>query len=161
MRIHAAAEICRIFQFVQDCFDARFVLLYASMKPFGYLSTLVVSASLAGSMFAQPTQIAIDRDSGSARITLDGEAGFDYRLEAVPAFSPTGEWDFLGTLALDGNPQSWMDSRSALLPQRFYRAVKLSPAPPEAAPDFRLIDHMAVPSGCSVSLGTRVSARWS
>jgi hypothetical protein len=112
------------------------------VKPFIYLSALVVSLSLAAPLFAQPTQLHIDRDLGPVRITLNAEAGFDYRLEAAPAVAPSSGWDFLGTLALDANPQSWLDAQSALLPQRFYRAVKLSPAPPEAAPDFRLIDHL-------------------
>ncbi len=112
------------------------------MKPIELLSILVITASLAPSLRAQPTQLRLDRDLGPARITLDAEAGFDYRLEAAPAISSSGAWDFLGTLSLDGSSQSWLDAQSALLPQRFYRAIKLDPAPPEPAPDFRLIDHL-------------------
>jgi hypothetical protein len=112
------------------------------MKPIKFFSVLVLAASLAPPILAQPTQLRLDRDLGPVRVTLNAEPGFDYRLEASPALSPSTEWDFLGTLAVDGSSQSWLDSQSMLQPQRFYRAVKLSPAPPEPAPDFRLIDHL-------------------
>jgi hypothetical protein len=112
------------------------------MKPFEFLSALMAAACLAPSLPAQPAQISLDRELGPARVTLEAEAGFDYRLEATPALTPAAAWDFLGTLALDGISQSWLDAQSTQLPQRFYRAVKLDPAPPEPAPDFRLIDHL-------------------
>jgi hypothetical protein len=112
------------------------------MKLIQSLSVFVLAASLAPSLCAQPTQLRLDRTLGPVRIILDAEAGFDYRLEATPSLAPSGEWDFLGTLALDGASQSWQDAQSALLPERFYRAVKLNAAPPEPAPDFRLIDHL-------------------
>jgi hypothetical protein len=113
------------------------------MKLIKFLCALVLAACLCPPLVAQPTQLRLDRDLGPARITLNAEAGFDYRLEAAPALSPSDAWDFLGTLTLDGDSQSWLDAQSTLLPHRFYRAVKLDSAPPEPAPDFRLIDHLS------------------
>ncbi len=66
------------------------------MKPVEFLSALVLAASLAPPLLAQTTQLHLDRDLGPVRITLDAEAGFDYRLEAAPALAPMGAWDFLG-----------------------------------------------------------------
>jgi hypothetical protein len=112
------------------------------MKPVKYLCAAVLAACLCPPLVAQPTQLRLDRDLGPVRITLDAEAGFDYRLEAAPALSPSDEWSFLGTFALDGGTSTWLDAQSASLPQRFYRAIKLDAAPSEPAPDFRLIDHL-------------------
>jgi hypothetical protein len=126
----------QIAQIRDSCF------LCGTMNRIAYLGALVLAASFAPALLAQPTQLRLDRDLGPVRITLDAEPGFDYRLEAAPTVSPAGGWDFLGMLALDGNSQNWLDAQSTLLPQRFYRAVKLSPAPSEPAPDFRLIDHL-------------------
>ena len=109
------------------------------MKP---LCCIAAFGLAAASLVAQPTQLAIDRNSGSTRITLHAETGFDYRLEASPVLSSSGEWDFLGTFALDGGTSAWLDAQSTSLPQRFYRAIKLDAAPSEPAPDFRLIDHL-------------------
>src|SRR5262245_54704333 len=113
------------------------------MKCIGFLGAFLVAVSLTmPRAAAQPTHLRIDRQLGPARITVDGESGFDYRLEATPALAPSGAWDFLGTLVLDGSSASWLDSQSALMPQRFYRAVKVESAPSESAPDFRLLDHL-------------------
>ena len=130
------------FQWIKIAQTGNSCILCGTMKPIEFLSALVLAASLAPPLLAQPTQLRLDRDLGPVRITLDAEAGFHYQLEAAPSVSPSGGWDFLGTLALDGSSQSWLDSQSTLLPQRFYRAVKLSSAPYESAPDFRLIDHL-------------------
>jgi hypothetical protein len=113
------------------------------MKAFVCLSGLVVGLTLTGNLCGQPTRLHLDRAPGPVRLTLDAEAGFDYRLEGTSALSsPSDAWDFLGTLALGGPSASWLDAQSTLLPRRFYRAVKLDPAPPLPAPDFRLIDHL-------------------
>ena len=113
------------------------------MKCIGLLAAFLVVISLAAARAAaQPTHLAIDHQLGPARITVDAESGFDYRLEAASSLSPAGGWDFLGTLVLDGTSASWLDAQSALIPQRFYRAVRIESAPPEPAQDFRLIDHL-------------------
>src|SRR5262245_3424740 len=111
------------------------------MKFFGILSVCCVALSVVSSVQAQPTELRIDRELGPARITLNAEAGLDYQLEGA-AMLQSGPWDVLATLRLEGGTQTWLDSVSVLEPKRFYRAVKLGAVPPEAAADFRLIDHL-------------------
>src|SRR5438309_6483071 len=105
-------------------------------------SVALVSASMivCGLCNAQPTQLGIDRNAGPARINVQGEANRDYTLEASDLLSTN--WDFLATLTLSNSFQTWFDSASAVMPSRFYRALKLdSPTIPDHADDFRLIDH--------------------
>jgi len=84
--------------------------------------------------------LGIDRSAKIARIQLQGEA---YRLYTLSSCDlPSTNWNFLATFNLGDTPQTWFDSASAVVPRRYYRAVKL-PAftVPESADDFRLIDH--------------------
>ncbi len=78
---------------------------------------------LDGLCHAQPTQLTIDRSAGPARITLQGEMNRDYSLQAGDLSSTN--WNFLSTHTLINSSQTWFDSASAALPNRFYRAVKL------------------------------------
>src|SRR2546423_3521882 len=87
----------------------------------------------------QPTQLAIDRNAGPARIKVSGETNRDYSVMASDALS--SNWTFQATLTLTNSPQSWFDSASPFSQKRFYRGVKLDPALPAHADDFRLIDH--------------------
>src|ERR1043166_8881512 len=93
-------------------------------------------------LLGQTVSLGINRDAGPVRIQVNGEAGFDYRLEGGPAIPQAGEWDFVATLRLDGSSQSWLDAQSGVLPTRLYRASRSALAPPEPAEDFRLIDHL-------------------
>ena len=112
------------------------------MKALAVLSAFLLALSFSTRLPAQPTSLRIDRDIGPARVTIDAEPGFDYRLEAAPALPHSTDWDFLATLRLGSGSQSWLDAASGLESPRFYRAVKFGPAPPEAAQDFRLLDHL-------------------
>src|SRR5436190_18793248 len=87
----------------------------------------------------QQTQLAIDRNAGISRIKLQGETNRDYTLLSTD--SSATNWNFLATFTLANPAASWFDSASALMPNRFYRAVKLdSSVLPDYADDFRLID---------------------
>src|SRR5437867_11122411 len=107
---------------------------------------LFLSTVLCGLCHAQPTQLGIDRKAGPARIAVQGEANRDYTLQAGNLLSTN--WDLLATLTLTNSSQTWFDSASPNLPNRFYRAVKLdSSTQPEYADDFRLIDHLGISRG--------------
>jgi len=93
---------------------------------------------LCGMCQAQPTQLGIDRNAGPARINVQGEANRDYTLQASDLSSTN--WDFLATLTLTNSSQNWFDSASSLMPNRFYRAIKLDSPALESVDDFRLID---------------------
>ena len=72
---------------------------------------------------AQPTQLGIDRSAKIARIQLQGEAYRLYTLSSCDLSSTN--WNFLATFNLGDTPQTWFDSASAVVPRRYYRAVKL------------------------------------
>ena len=97
---------------------------------------------------AQAPALTIDRDAGPARIGINGDAGAAYTLESITNVGSTN-WDFLLTLPLTNSQQTWFDSASAQMPDRYYRARRLDSLPVEAATDFRLIDQV----GRSRSLG--------
>lgn len=93
---------------------------------------------------AQPTELRIDRTAGPARVSLSGQVAQEYVLESCTNLA-SGTWDYLLTTPLINSPQTWFDARSLLLPERFYRAVKLdAPTSSLNAPNFRLIDHLGV-----------------
>src|SRR6266404_899451 len=115
-------------------------IVFPAMRVNKSIAPVFVSMIVCGLCHAQPTLLNIDRSAGPARINVQGEANRDYSLLANDMSSTN--WDFLATLTLTNLSQSWFDSASALMPNRFYRALKLdSPATPESADDFRLIDH--------------------
>ncbi len=96
-----------------------------------------------GTSYAQPTQLSIDRNSSSVRLGITGEPGRDYILEAASDNLGSNSWALLLTATLTNAPFGWFDAASSVMPQRFYRALKLTdPATPAAAADFRLIDHV-------------------
>src|SRR3989454_7130136 len=96
-----------------------------------------------GTSYAQPTQLSIDRNSSSVRLGITGEPGRDYILQAASDNLGSNSWEVLLTATLTNAPLGWFDAASSVMPQRFYRALKLiDPAPPAAAADFRLIDHL-------------------
>lgn len=104
------------------------------------IAILVAIMILSGLCHAQPTQVALDRNAGPTRVTVQGETNRDYTLMASDLSS--SNWTFLSTLALTNASQSWLDSASPLLAKRFYRAAKLDPSLPQVADDFRLVDHL-------------------
>ncbi len=112
------------------------------MKEKKSISLLLAVMFLCGISQAQPTQVAIDRNTGLTRVTVQGETNRDYKLFASDLSS--SNWNFLSTLALTNASQSWLDSASPLLSKRFYRAEKLDPAVAPVADDFRLIDHQGI-----------------
>src|SRR6266487_3832093 len=96
-----------------------------------------------GTSYAQPTQLSIDRNSSSAHLGIRGEPGRDYILQAASDNLASNSWELLLTATLTNAPFGWFDAASSVMPQRFYRALKLTdPATPAAAADFRLIDHV-------------------
>ena len=113
------------------------------MKSKKSIAPFLLSTILCGLCHAQPTQLGIDRSAGPARIAVQGEANRDYTLQAGNLLSTN--WDFLATLTLTDPTQTWFDSASPNLPNRFYRAVKLdSSTQPDYADDFRLTDHQGI-----------------
>jgi len=107
------------------------------MKPL--VAALLFICVCAVRVQAQPTRVGLERWCGSARISLAGDPGFLYRLEA--SADPTSpNWDFLATLSLDGGVQTWQDAHSATEARRFYRALRMAYPESSTASDFRLID---------------------
>src|SRR5882724_13081751 len=102
------------------------------------LPAVLLLLSFSATCQAQPTQLGIDRNAGPARINVQGEANRDYTLQASDLLSPN--WDFMATLSLTNSSQNWFDSASSLMPNRFYRAIKLDSPALESVDDFRLID---------------------
>ena len=92
---------------------------------------------------AQSTQLTIDRNVGPARLGITGEPGRDCILEGSSGNLGAAGWELLVAARLPNSTFTWFDSSSRLASQRFYRARELAnPAPPLAATDFRLIDHL-------------------
>src|SRR6266487_1887473 len=85
-----------------------FCFQYGTMKPSGFPTALLLVSSLTTAAPAQPASLGIDRELGPARISLNAEPGFDYRLEATPAIPQSSEWDLLAILRLDSDAQSWL-----------------------------------------------------
>ena len=107
------------------------------------ISAGVLTLVLSGTSLAQPTQLSIDRNAGGVRLGINGEPGRDYTLEAASDNLASNGWQLVLSASLTNSSFGWLDSVSALMPQRFYRALKLTePAPPAAGADFRLIDHL-------------------
>src|SRR5215207_3382004 len=100
-------------------------------------------ATSATSLTAQPL-LNIDRTTGTGpvRLSWEGEADFEYRLEETSALDPSGPWNFVAKLASPGSQLGWSDAKSRQVAQRFYRAVQSPLAPNELAPDFRLNDQL-------------------
>ena len=126
-----------------SCRRANSLLACHAVRPKRFFAALVPGFLLATHSYAQPTQLMIERNSGPARLGVIGEANHDYVLEVSAGDISSNGWQPLITATLTNSPLMWFDSASALMPQRFYRAVKLTdPASAVVAPDFRLIDHL-------------------
>jgi hypothetical protein len=104
------------------------------------LYVLILSGLFATLAQGQAPELDIDHNGAPVRVTLQGQPGADYTLQGCDTLAATN-WDFLVTLSLTNQLQSWFDSSSTQFPQRFYRALKLDSVPPQFAQDFRLIDH--------------------
>jgi len=106
-----------------------------------FITSAFLALLLSGTSSAQPTQLSIDRNSSSVRLGITGEPGRDYILEAASDNLVSNSWELLLTATLTNASFGWFDAASSVMPQRFYRARKLTdPAPPGAAADFRLIE---------------------
>jgi len=116
------------------------VLLSSNMRVLQISHALLLACLVAVQTQGQPAELSIDQNAGPVRIGLEGEPGADYVLEGSSNLASTN-WDFLLTLSLTNQLQSWFDSSSSLFPQRFYRAIKLDSPTPQLAQDFRLNDH--------------------
>ena len=104
------------------------------------LPVLALSFAIVAPVVAQPF-LNISRPSGPVQLSLETDPGSEYRLEGSSSLTP-GTWDFLATLQTPGGLATWNDAQTSQLPQRFYRAVQLDPAPTEIARDFRLLDQL-------------------
>src|SRR3989454_5063156 len=108
-----------------------------------FISTALLGMWFSGASYAQPTQLSIDRNFSPVRLGITGEPGRDYILQAASDNLESNSWELLLTATLNDAPFGWFDTASSVMPQRFYRALKLTAAaPPAAAADFRLIDHL-------------------
>ena len=108
-----------------------------------FIPVALLALCSCGAAYAQPTQLSIDRNSNSVRLDIMGEPGRDYVLQAASDNLGSNSWELLLTATLTNAPFGWFDAVASALPRRFYRALKLTdPAPPAAAANFRLIDHL-------------------
>lgn len=103
----------------------------------GFLSLLTLSASQA----AAP-DLAIDQADGPVRLTLQGEDGKEYSLEAIESMLNAGAvWKPVATVAPGANrPAVLLDPTCSTRPQNFYRLRLLQGAIPVEVPNFRLLD---------------------
>lgn len=69
-----------------------------------------------------PANVGIARTQAVAQLTIDGSIGTEYRVEYT-ATVPTTNWTILTNIILSVSPQSFTDTTSSNIPQRFYRAV--------------------------------------
>src|SRR3989454_3100428 len=108
-----------------------------------FISTALLGLWFSGASYAQPTQLSIYRNSSPVRLGITGEPGRDYILQAASDNLGSISGELLLTASLTNTTFGWFDAASSVMPQRFYRALKLTDAaPPAAAVDFRLIDHL-------------------
>jgi hypothetical protein len=108
-----------------------------------FISAAFLGLWFSGAAYAQPTQLSIDRNSSSVRLGITGEPGRDYMLQAASDNLASNNWELLLTASLTNSTLGWFDAASSVMPQRFYRAIKLNdPAPQAVAANFRLIDHL-------------------
>ena len=108
-----------------------------------FTAAVVLAFWLCATTYAQPTQLSIDRNSGAVRLGITGEPGRDYLLQAASDNLGSNSWELLLTATLTNATFGWFDAVASMMPQRFYRAVKLTdPSLPVAAGNFRLIDHL-------------------
>ena len=70
----------------------------------------------------QPARLSLTRVSGIFAISVAGEVGRSYRLEARDSLT-SGQWEPLATIALTTSPRLYIDGDSIGQPVRFYRCV--------------------------------------
>jgi hypothetical protein len=105
--------------------------------------TLLLGAGMTIPLTAQE-KATIDRLTGPARLSIQGDAGRTYRLESA-ADLLGGSWAPLLTFSLTNGSQTWFDVDSLIAPVRFYRLSRHQSAPaPVHAGNFLLVDHTGV-----------------
>lgn len=108
-----------------------------------YLCTIVSAAFLAAGVHAQPARLSIDPVQRPIKLGITGSIGSQYILEQ--SSNPgANNWEFLLSLTLTENSQSWVDFTSPSVTYRFYRLRSLSEPSSATASDFRLIDHEGI-----------------
>jgi hypothetical protein len=70
----------------------------------------------------QPAHLTLTRVSGIFAVSVEGEVGRSYRLEARDILT-SGQWESLATLNLTQSPRQYIDGDSIGKPTRFYRCV--------------------------------------
>lgn len=99
---------------------------------------------IAGMVSATPlnaAQLGIERDGEAVRLTLSGENGQTYTLEAVEAFlNGNTEWRPVATVAPVDGPVFLSDPICSVQPQNFYRMRLIQNGIPVEVNNFRLVD---------------------
>lgn len=107
----------------------------------GFRSTLCLLLVALGGPPARAAEVGIDRDTGTVRLSIRGDDGKEYSLEAVEALLNQGAvWKPVATVApVPGRPAVLLDPTCSTQPQNFYRLRLLQGAVPVEVPNFRLL----------------------
>lgn len=94
-----------------------------------------------GIVSAPGAELAIDQKDGPVRLTLNGDDGKEYSVEALESLLNAGAvWKSVATVAPRANrPSVLLDPTCSTQAQNFYRLRLLQGAIPVEAPNFRLV----------------------
>src|SRR5689334_22603261 len=107
-------------------------------SPMRFTWCLVAAIALL-SLQVHGQSVKIQPQNAGMRISASGSSSGHYSFEG--AIDPAGPWDFLSMLPAPQASQGWVHSKSTTLPYCFYRALWQNDYSPQAAENFRLIDH--------------------
>lgn len=106
----------------------------------GALVLLVPSSSPAAEAVPDGA-LGIQRDGGTFRLTITGEDGREYSVEAIEAFlNQNAGWRSVARVAPAQGPAFLYDPTCSTRPQSFYRLRLVQGSVPVEVPNFRLID---------------------
>lgn len=110
-------------------------------RPTWCASVLVAASVLLGDYEAKGAEVGIGRDRDTVQVTIRGEDGREYSLEAAEALLNEGaRWKSVATVAPAGNrPAVVLDPTCSTAPQNFYRLRLLQGSVPVEVPNFRLL----------------------
>jgi len=100
-------------------------------------------ATAASTLLTTPlraAELGIRQDAGLVQLTLPGEDGKEYSLEAIQSFLDGSRWEPVATVAPTNRPVLLYDPTCTTRPQNFYRLRLLQGAVPVEVPNFRLLD---------------------
>ena len=86
----------------------------------GNMVKTITSSEATLTVLHQPATFGLQMYAG---LTITGAIGSVIEIQHTPDMSNTNQWLVLTNLVLPGNPYLFIDTNSALVPKRFYRAV--------------------------------------